>query len=131
MAVYGVEKGELVLLAETLEQMLCQELALWNEFDDLIRDLGMWLHDEVGDAYKIYRRPSHDEQWPEGKLPMVKFMFDVNVDGDSIDYILIGDRLPDYLAVLRLLEPLVAADRYTAERAKEQILEENRRMGRG
>ncbi|ASL27365.1 hypothetical protein [Azotobacter chroococcum] len=131
MAVYGVEKGELVLLAETLESMLCQELANWKEFDDLLKDLGLWVHDEVGDAYKLYRRQAHAESWPEGRLPGVKFIFDVNVDGDSIDYILVGDRLPDFLAVLRLLEPLVAADRDVAARAEKMRQEDLRRLGRG
>lgn len=131
MAVYGVEKGELVVLAETLEAMLCPELADWEDFDDLLKGLGLWVHDEVGDAYKLYRRQAHDESWPEGKLPGVKFVFDVNVDGDSIDFILVGDRLPDFLAVLRLLEPLVAADRDVAARAEEMRQEELRRLGRG
>lgn len=128
MAVYRLEKGELVLLAETLEDMLCPELAAWDDFDDLLRGLGMWLHEEVGDAYRLYRR-SGDVHTPEGRLPGVKYMFDVNIDGDNIDYILIGDRLPDYLAVLRLLSPLVEADKDTAIRAKEMVREERQRRG--
>lgn len=121
MAVYGVQKGELVQLAETLEQMLSPDLARWEEYDDLLRGLGMSLHAEVGDAYKLYRRHRHDDPWPEGKLPGVKFMFDLSIDGDSFDYILIDASLPNYLAVLRLLEPLVNADKDCAARAAAEI----------
>lgn len=131
MAVYGIEKGELVQLAETLESMLSPELAGWSDFDDLLSGLGMGLYDEVGDAYRLYRRHCYDEAWPEGKLPGVKFVFDVNVDGDNFDLILIGDRLPDYLAVLRLLEPLVAADKDMAVRTEGLFRDEQRRPGRG
>ncbi len=131
MAVYGIEKGELVQLAETLESMLSPELAGWSDFDGLLSGLGMGLYDEVGDAYRLYRRQRYDEAWPEGKLPGVKFMFEVNIDGDNFDVILIGDRLPDYLAVLRLLEPLVAADKDAAARAEKMLMDEQRRLGRG
>lgn len=130
MAVYGLEKGELVVLAETLEEMLCPELAAWEVYDDLMGALGLGQWDEVEGAYTLYRRARFEQDWPQGKLPGCKFLFQVEVDGENIDYILIGDRLPDYLAVLRVLQPLVDAARDLAQRSEQMRLDEQRRLGR-
>lgn len=107
MAVYKAENGELVLVAETLESMLTPELANWEDWDDLMRGLGFSLYDEVSGAYKFYRRYDSENDLPEGHLPGVAYMFDVNIDESNIDYILVSNRLPEYLQALKLLEPLV------------------------
>lgn len=107
MAVYKIENGELALVAETLESMLTPELANWEDWDDLMRGLGFSLFDEVSSAYKFYRRFDSKIDSPEGNLPGVAYMFDVNIDESNIDYILVSNRLPEYLQALKLLEPLV------------------------
>lgn len=107
MAVYKLEKGELVLVAETLESMLSPVLAEWEDWDHLMHALGFTLYDEVNGAYRFFRRSESSLESPAADLPGVAYMFDVNIDESNIDYILLSNRLPEYLAVLKLLEPLV------------------------
>jgi hypothetical protein len=107
MAVYKIENGELALVAETLESMLTPELANWEDWDDLMRNLSFSLYDEVSGAYRFYRRYDSEKDSPDVNLPGVAYMFDVNIDESNMDYILVSSRLPEYLQALKLLEPLV------------------------
>lgn len=107
MAVYKLEKSELVLVAETLESMLSPVLAEWEDWDQFMQTLGFTLYDEVNGAYRFYRRSESSLESPAAELPGVAYMFDVNIDESNIDYILLSNRLPEYLTVLKLLEPLV------------------------
>jgi hypothetical protein len=105
MAVFKIERGELVRVSETLEAMLRPDWADWEEYDDFIRVMGFIQYDDVVGVYRLYRREEFER--PEGELPGVRYLFDVDIDGSNIDYILVGDDLPAYLRVLELLEPLV------------------------
>jgi hypothetical protein len=126
MAVYKLENGELALVAVTLESMLREELAEWEEWDQFMRDLGFTLYDEVSGAYKFYRREEH--RVDSGDLPGVAYMFDVNIDESNIDYILVSNRLPEYLKVLSLLEPLVNRAEAIEKQLEKQLKEELKRL---
>jgi hypothetical protein len=108
MAVYKVEKGELVKAAETLESLVRDDWAEWEDFENVFLGdlLKFRLYDEVDGVYRLYNRL--DAARPEGELPGVRYLFDVNLDDSNLDYILVTDSLPDFLAVMKMLEPLAA-----------------------
>lgn len=106
MAVYKIEGGELVKFGDTLEGLVRADWAEWENFESgFLGDLLKFrLYDEAEDVYMLYRREDADR--PDGELPGVKYLFDVNLDDSNLDFILVEDSLPQYLAALRLLEPL-------------------------
>lgn len=121
MAVYKVEKGELVKVGDTLEGMVRSDWAEWEDFEDgfLGALLKFRLYDDADDVYRLYRR--EEAERPDGELPGVKYIFDVNIDGSNFDYILVEDSLPQFLAVMRMLEPLATRKvRLDAEFEKQQ-----------
>jgi HPt (histidine-containing phosphotransfer) domain-containing protein len=126
MAVYQIEKGELVEVGATLEELLREDWADWEDYEELLKKLKLSLYDEVSDVYKMYRRPDGAQNSPLGELPGIKYVFDVNIDGDNFDYILLSDRLPEYLAVMRLLEPLVNRDQLLRQEVKEHLTQKKR-----
>lgn len=107
MAVYKVEKGELVRIEEEFMNLVRPEWVEWNDFEeDLLRTrLGFIRYDEEEGVYRLYRRENVAR--PEGELPKVRYIFDVSIDDSSFDLILLEDALPDFLAVMSMLEPLV------------------------
>lgn len=122
MAVYKVEKGELVKVGETLESMVRAGLAEWDDFDDdlMYKGLGFVRYDEEDGVYVLYRRSETDRAPDE--LPGVMYVFDVNIDESNVDYILVTSALPDFLSVVKMLEPLVARKlRLDAEFEKEEL----------
>jgi hypothetical protein len=126
MAVYQIEKGELVEVGATLEGMLREDWANWEDYEELLKNLKLSLYDEVTDVYKMYRRPDGVQNSACGELPGIKYVFDVNIDGDNFDYILLSDRLPEYLAVMRLLEPLVNRDQAIRQEVQEHLTKKKR-----
>lgn len=114
MGVYKIENSELVRVAETIEELVRPDWADWDEHDEFMHYLGFVTHDEVVGVYKLMRRENLNR--PDGELPGVRWLFDLDVDGSSIDYIMVGDDLPGFLRTLELVEPLVRrADRHGAE----------------
>lgn len=108
MAVYQVVKGELDKVGETLEGLLRADLTEWDDWEEDVMSKGLQFHryDEEEGVYRLYRR--EDVQRPAGELPGIRYVFDVNIDDSNIDYILVEDSLPQFLAVMKLLEPLAA-----------------------
>jgi len=108
MAVYKVVKGELEKVGETLEGLVREDLANWENFDEdlMYKGLGFVRYDEEDGVYTLFRRSETDR--PADELPGVMYVFDVNIDESNMDYILVTDALPEYLAVVKMLEPLVA-----------------------
>lgn len=122
MAVYKVEKGELVKVGETLESLVRDDLANWENFDEdlMYKGLGFVRYDEEDGVYTLYRRSETDR--PADELPGVMYVFDVNIDESNMDYILVTESLPEYLAVVKMLEPLVARKlRLDAEFEKKEL----------
>ena len=122
MAVYKVEKGELVKVGETLESMVRADLAGWDDFDEdlMYKGLGFVRYDEEDEVYVLYRRSETDRAPDE--LPGVMYVFDVNIDESNVDYILVTSALPDFLSVVKMLEPLVARKlRLDAEFEKSEL----------
>ncbi|QIB50311.1 hypothetical protein [Pseudomonas sp. OIL-1] len=104
MAIYKVEQGQLVWVANDLEHIVGAD---WQDEDDsndeFFGRLGFGKYDEVLDVYTMYRR------WEKGgqeEMAGARWMFDVNIDGDNFDLILV-DSLPGYLTVMSMLEPVV------------------------
>lgn len=123
MAVYKIGNGKLALVAESLDNILPPALAEWEDWDGLMDATGFTLLDEVDDVYRCYRRMSSRIESVEGQLHGVAYMFDVMIDDSNMDYILLSNRLPEYLEVLRLLEPLVNRSVAMREEVKRQIRE--------
>lgn len=122
MAVYKVEKGELVKVGETLESMVRADLAGCDDFDEdlMYKGLGFVRYDDEDGVYVLYRRSEADRAPDE--LPGVMYVFDVNIDESNVDYILVTSALPDFLSVVKMLEPLVARKlRLDAEFEKEEL----------
>lgn len=122
MAVYKVEKGELVKVGETLESMVRADLAGWDDFDEdlMYKGLGFVRYDDEDGVYVLYRRSEADRAPDE--LPGVMYVFDVNIDESNVDYILVTSALPDFLSVVKMLEPLVARKlRLDAEFEKSEL----------
>lgn len=122
MAVYKVEKGELVKVGDTLESMVRADLAGWDDFDEdlMYKGLGFVRYDDEDGVYVLYRRSEADRAPDE--LPGVMYVFDVNIDESNVDYILVTSALPDFLSVVKMLEPLVARKlRLDAEFEKEEL----------
>ena len=122
MVVYKVEKGELVKVGETLESMVRADLAGWDDFDEdlMYKGLGFVRYDDEDGVYVLYRRSEADRAPDE--LPGVMYVFDVNIDESNVDYILVTSALPDFLSVVKMLEPLVARKlRLDAEFEKEEL----------
>lgn len=114
MAVFKVVRGELERVAETIEALVREDLADWQEYDEFLASLGFIKYLEVEDVYRLARRENIDR--PLGELPGVRYLFDVDIDGSNIDYILVGDDMPAYLRTVELLEPLVRLhDRVSAQ----------------
>lgn len=122
MAVYKVEKGELVKVGDTLESLVRADLAGWGDFDEdlMYKGLGFVRYDDEDGVYVLYRRSEADRAPDE--LPGVMYVFDVNIDESNVDYILVTSALPDFLSVVKMLEPLVARKlRLDAEFEKEEL----------
>ncbi|AKA25498.1 hypothetical protein [Pseudomonas chlororaphis] len=103
MAIYTVENGQLKRVAELLEEYSGQE---WNDgwdSDDYMKSMGFHLWDDVNEVYSNYQRSADSTN---KRLPGILHIFDVQAHGDVIDYILVSDHLPDYLAVVAMLEPM-------------------------
>ena len=104
MAVYTVENGQLKRVAEDLVQYTGVTWEEVGEPDEFFRKLGFFLQDDVELAYRRYQRVDGDR----AVLPGVVQLFDVMAHDSVIDYILLDDHLPNYLAVMTMLSPLVA-----------------------
>lgn len=117
MAVYTVENGQLKRVAEELEAYAGWEWDSQWGVSDCINSMGFTLWDDAKDVYGQYQRgPGTRSKW----LPGIHYLFHVEAHGELMDYILIGDHLPDYLAVMAMLEPLRIRD---AELRKEVAAE--------
>lgn len=124
MAVYTVENGQLKRAAEDLEDYTSQEWDGQWGVDDYIRSMGFTLWDDAKDVYGHYQRgPKTRNKF----LPGIHYLFHVEAHGELMDYILVSDHLPDYLAVMAMLEPLRLRD---AELRKEVDAEPRSRQRR-
>ncbi|TLX65087.1 hypothetical protein DN820_01880 [Stutzerimonas nosocomialis] len=103
MAIYTVKQGQLVKAADTLEQFTGRDLI--DDYDQLLRSNGFVVAEEQAHAYMRYVRLTGAR--PSPVLHGIKYVFDVAIDNDSVEYILVTDDLGAYLDVVRMLEPLV------------------------
>lgn len=112
MAVYKFNGGAFQRVGEDLGEMVPAHLLEAAEVQRGMAAVGFWLSDAIGDSVSIYRRAP--VAGGVHYLPGVRWVFDVSVDGEAIDSVLVGDSLPDYLALLGLLQPLIARRRELA-----------------
>ncbi|MDH1508506.1 hypothetical protein N5I28_01880 [Pseudomonas mosselii] len=122
MAVYTVENGQLKRVAEEMELYSGQQWGDIGDGDDYLKTMGFHLWDDAKDVYRHYQR-SADTSFKQ--LPGVLHVFDVQAHDGVIDYILVSDHLPDYLAVIAMLEPMC-----NRNAALKNEVEAERRSGR-
>ncbi|PXX58517.1 hypothetical protein SAMN05660489_04950 [Pseudomonas sp. LAMO17WK12:I10] len=103
MAIYTVENGQLKRVAEQLEEYSGQQWEDTWDGDDYLKSMGFHLWDDAKDVYRHYQRSAETSF---KQLPEVLHIFDVQAHDGVIDYILVSDHLPDYLAVIAMLEPM-------------------------
>lgn len=103
MAVYTVENGQLKRVAEEMAEYTGQNWDNYGSVDELLKDLGFFKQDDVELAYARYQRVDGDC----AALPGVVQIFDVSSHDFFVDFILVDDHLPNYLAVMAMLSPLV------------------------
>lgn len=123
MAVYTVENGQLKRVAECLAEY---SGVAWEDGQDggsFLASMGFSNWDGVEGAYHLYQRIDGDST----VLPGVFHVFDVVAHESIPDFILVGDHLPDYLAVMAMIDPL--AKRSYALHA--EIAAEQERIRRG
>lgn len=117
MAIYTVEQGQLVKVAATLEDYVGVELI--HDYDIYLRQQGFSLIDEQVHAYQMHTR--YGLVRTGLAMPDITYIFDVTVNDDSVEYIVIPNDLGVYLDVLKKLEPLVNRGlRLQAELARER-----------
>lgn len=109
MAVYEFNQGKFERVAEAIDELLKGRAIRWEGVDELMAQLRFMPHDDVPNVYVSYRRRQADgsstklADWKRD----VCWVFEVTVAEDGIDFVLVKDSLPDYLALLAALEPLV------------------------
>ncbi|WP_301361859.1 hypothetical protein [Stutzerimonas nitrititolerans] len=104
MAIYTVQNGQLIKVAATLEEFVGQELI--EDYDKFLAGQGFYVLEKEVNAYTMLSR--REEGGAPGELAKVRYIFDVEVSDDSVEYIFVEDELGDLLAVIGKLEPLVA-----------------------
>ncbi len=109
MAVYKFNSGALQRVGEDLGELVPAYLVDTPELHAAMMAVGFLLSDDIDGAVLIYRRAPAVSG--VHYLPGVRWVFDVSVDGEAIDWVLVGDSLPDYLALLALLQPVIARRR--------------------
>lgn len=119
MAVYKFNGGAFQRVGEDLGELVPAHLLETAERQRAMGTVGFWLSDTVCDSVAIYRRAP--AAGGVHYLPGVSWVFDVSVDGEAIDWVLVGDSLPDYLALLGLLQPLIARRRELAAEVSAEL----------
>ncbi|WP_312921120.1 hypothetical protein [Stutzerimonas nitrititolerans] len=104
MAIYTVQNGQLIKVAATLEEFVGQELI--EDYDEYLAGQGFYVLEKEVNAYTMLRR--HDSASAPEALGQVRYIFDIEISDDSVEYIFVADELGDLLAVIGQLEPLVA-----------------------
>lgn len=107
MAVYIVENGQLKRVAEQLEEYSGKDWGDTWDGDEYLKSMGFHLWDDAKDVYRQYQR---GVETSSELLPGIVHIFDVQAHGDIVDYVLVGDHLPDYLALVAMLEPMRTRD---------------------
>lgn len=107
MKAYGIQQGQLVKLADSLEEM---DDGTWTSVEpDQLLEMGWIPRFDISDAFQMYvaEYPGGDD-FHRTELLAYQWMFVVNAGGSGEQYVLlVRDDLADYLAAHRLLEPLV------------------------
>ena len=119
MAVYKFNGGAFQRVGEDLGEMVPAHLLSSTELHGVMSEAGFLLSDDIDDAVSIYRRAP--VAGGVHYLPGVRWVFDVSVDGEAIDSVLVGDSLPDYLALLGLLQPLITRRRELAAEVSAEL----------
>lgn len=119
MAVYKFNGGAFQRVGDDLGEMVKAHLLGSAEVQRAMDAIGFWLSDAIGDSVLIFRRAP--ATGGVHYLPGVRWVFDVSVDGEAIDSVLVGDSLPDYLALLGLLQPLITRRRELAAEVSAEL----------
>ena len=114
MPVYKLEGSELVVIAESLGELISTEFKENNPgildpayFYDCIEALGFKGENfnDGGAGYAIYARRRDGLPGNPAELPWARYLIDVNTPDRDYVYILVSAHLNDFLKVIRMVEP--------------------------
>ncbi|WP_314407377.1 hypothetical protein [Pseudomonas kuykendallii] len=107
MAIYTLKGGVYSKVAEDISEMLPVEMVAWEDWDALMRQLGFIRYDEVSGGYRLWMRTHGSMERHDKTMLGCKYMFDVDLDEETLNLVLVDDNLPDFLMMMRELQPLV------------------------
>lgn len=107
MAVYAVRKAELVRVADSIEDVLVLQWDKLPGIKEALAAVGFVHEDDVPNAYWFFQRADAGQGRSEGALPGIRYVWAVFTDSLGGDFIIANDNLPDYLAVMGMLMPMV------------------------
>lgn len=116
MAVYRFQAGAFEKLADSLDD-LDKTFADWDRpVEAFAEQKGMHLLDEVDAVYQVFTRVPGKKVF--SRLREYRWWFRLTDVMDVADDVLIEDSLPDYLAFMGLIQPLVVRARDVAREVK-------------
>ncbi|WP_459871859.1 hypothetical protein [Halomonas shantousis] len=107
-AIYLYIDGELVQRHNELDELIEFDIDCLNE-EEALKKAGYRIIDTLDQAYTVYGTTEHSSasHTIKNRLEGIRYIVDVNTDNDACYFILVRDNLPDYLAVLAMLQPLL------------------------
>jgi len=117
MAVYEFKNGQFQRIAESMEAF-DSGLKDWEgETSEFAAKRGMLYHDDVDGVYDLYLRDPSGKTF--SRLRDYRWWFRVYDGLFMFDDVLVPDSLPDYLAFMALLQPVVARAEAVAGEVRE------------
>ncbi|HGM5018384.1 TPA: hypothetical protein ACKPYW_002795 [Pseudomonas aeruginosa] len=117
MAVYEFKNGQFQRLAESLDDFDGTFRAWEGEVSEFAAQRGMLFHDDVDGVYDLYLRDPGGKVF--SRLRDYRWWFRVYDGAFMTDDVLVPDSLPDYLAFMALLQPVVARAEAVAREVRE------------
>jgi len=123
MATYRFKDSSFVKLADDFDDLLPDELKSWEVLSELYAELGFRPWEEVAGTYECHVRSGAPEDAAVERAwqPEIRWLFVVEIIEDTFDVVLIENSLPDYLAFLAAVEPMVRRNRALGAEIKEEL----------
>ncbi len=106
MAVYELKNGQFQRLAESLDDFDATFKAWEGDVAEFAAARGMLYHDDVDGVYDLYLRDPSQKTF--SKLRAYRWWFRVYDGAFMADDVVISDSLPDCLAFMGMLQPLIS-----------------------
>ena len=105
MAVYRFVGGQFERLAAAMDELDGTFRGWDGTFRQFAESKGMWLLDDVAGVYELFGHAASGVRFT--RLKEYRWWFHLVDELDAADEVLIPDSLPDYLAFMAMLRPLV------------------------